>query len=254
MISAEHLTYSFGPIKALRDVNFSAGPGEIIGLIGPNGSGKSTLLSCLAGLRSDYSGKIMIDGKDILEYKPNFLARKIAVVFQDNLFPFDFTCREIVAMGRSPFLKGLQNESEDDLRIIEESMSQCDCMQFKDRPVTELSGGERQRVTLARALAQKPGILLMDEPTNHLDLKHQQMIMNIAKTLTSQNNITAMAVLHDLNLAASFCDRLMILNQGKIITDGNPKSVLSKEILKQVYETEIHTGVDPITGRSYILA
>lgn len=253
MIAISDLTYHYGPITALRDISLQAASGEMIGLIGPNGSGKSTLLSCLAGLRTNFSGRIMIGGKDIAVYNASSLARLVAVVFQDNFFPFDFTAYEIVAMGRSPFLKALQDETIGDHRIIEEAMRQSDCYQLKDRPITELSGGERQRVILARALAQQPKVLLMDEPTNHLDLKHQRLILGTARKLSSEIGVLVIAVLHDLNLAASFCDRIILLHQGAIVADNPPNEVLNATILTPVYETDIDIVLHPRTNRPQIL-
>jgi iron complex transport system ATP-binding protein len=253
MIAVNHLTYRYGTITALRDISFQAASGEMIGLIGPNGSGKSTLLSCLAGLRTDFLGRVMIGGKDISGYNSQALARVVSVVFQDNFFPFDFTAYEIVAMGRSPFLKALQDETAHDQKIIEQAMRLSDCWQLKDRSITELSGGERQRVILARALAQQPKVLLMDEPTNHLDLKHQRLILGTARKLSSQSGILVMAVLHDLNLAASFCDRMILLHQGAIAADNPPKEVLRENILKSVYETDIDIVLHPRTQRPQIL-
>lgn len=253
MIAVNNLTYRYGTIPALRDISFQAASGEMIGLIGPNGSGKSTLLSCLAGLRADFSGRIMIEGKDLTGYAAQTLARVVSVVFQDNFFPFDFTAYEIVAMGRSPFLKALQEETGGDRALIEEAMRQCDCWQLKERSITGLSGGERQRVILARALAQQPRVLLMDEPTNHLDLKHQRLILDTAGKLSSQSGVLVIAVLHDLNLAASFCGRIILLHQGAIAADSQPKEVLRENILKPVYETDIDIVLHPRTQRPQIL-
>lgn len=253
MIAASNLTYRYGPIMALSNISLQVSSGNLIGLIGPNGSGKSTLLSCLAGLRTNFSGRIMIGGKDIAGYKVQALARMVSMVFQDNFFPFDFTAYEIVAMGRSPFLKTLQEETDSDRGIIEEAMRQSDCYQLKNRLITELSGGERQRVILARALAQQPKVLLMDEPTNHLDLKHQRLILDTALRLSSENGILVMAVLHDLNLAASFCDRIILLHQGAVIADGRPNEVLKEAVLKPVYETDIDIVLHPRTNRPQIL-
>ncbi len=253
MIAVNHLTYRYGTITALRDISLQAASGEMIGLIGPNGSGKSTLLACLAGLRINFSGRIMIGGKDISRYNSQALARVISVVFQDNFFPFDFTAYEIVAMGRSPFLKALQDETARDHKIIEEAMRQSDCCQLKERSITELSGGERQRVILARSLAQQPKVLLMDEPTNHLDLKHQRLILDTARRLSSQSGVLVIAVLHDLNLAASFCDRIILLHQGAINADSRPNEVLKEAVLKPVYETDIDIVLHPRTNRPQIL-
>lgn len=253
MISVRNLSYSYGRLPALNGIDLTVNAGQLIGLIGPNGSGKSTLLNCLAGLKCGFSGDIHLKGRDISSYRSGELARLVAVVFQDNHFSFDFSSYEVVAMGRSPFLRPLQDEGPDDRQIIEEAMRRCDCLELGPRPVTELSGGERQRIVLARVLAQQPEILLMDEPTNHLDLRHQRLVLEVAGNLARGGKLV-LAVLHDLNLASNYCHRLIMLHQGRIAADGPPEEVLTGPRISQVYQTNAPVVRHPDTERPQILA
>jgi iron complex transport system ATP-binding protein len=255
MIECKGLSYRYGRLPALAEVDLKAGPGEMTGLLGPNGSGKSTLCLCLAGLleRAGQSGEIIIDGRNIGEYTARKLALQTAFVFQDNHFPFDFSALEIALMGRSPYLKGLEPESQKDLAAARKAMELCDCLELGERAVSSLSGGERQRVVLARALAQETPYLIMDEPTNHLDLRHQKQILGAVRNACHDNGLAAIVVLHDLNLAGQFCDRLVLLDKGRVASFGSPKEVLVQEILNRVYRTELNVIVHPVSGRPQIM-
>ncbi|MDP2808111.1 MAG: ABC transporter ATP-binding protein [bacterium] len=255
MIEVKNLSYSYGPLKAMDGVSFSLFQGKVVGLLGPNGSGKSTLCLCLAGMldRKGFSGEIKLAGQNLSRYTPEKLARQMAVVFQDNLFSFDFTAYEIVLMGRSPYLRPLQPEGPEDYRIAGQAMRDCDCYELKDRPIKSLSGGERQRVVLARALAQTTPVLLLDEPTNHLDLKHQKQILSLVRELAVSKGVLSVVVLHDLNLAGQFCDYLMLLDRGCLVKQGTPEEVLTPENLNPVYQVELHKILHPVTGRPQII-
>ena len=255
MIAVKNLSYSYGPVKALNDISFSLPKSRVVGLLGPNGSGKSTLCLCLAGMldRKGFSGEIKISDQNLTQYTPENMALKLAVVFQDNLFSFDFTAYEIVLMGRSPYLRPLQPEGIEDHRIAEKAMRDCDCFELKDRPIKSLSGGERQRVVLARALAQTTSVLLLDEPTNHLDLKHQKQILSLVQGLAASQGVLSVVVLHDLNLAGQYCDYLMLLDQGLLVKQGTPEEVLTPENLNPVYQINVHKISHPVTGRPQII-
>ncbi len=253
MIDVRDLSYSYDGTPALDGVTLTVADGEVLGVIGPNGSGKSTLVSCLAGVRRDYSGGIAVDGVDLAQYDRRALARVLAVVFQENQFAFDFTVREIVLMGRSPFLRDFQDCTADDLAIAEQALRDCDCWQLRDRPVARLSGGERQRVVLARALAQQPRSLLLDEPTSHLDLRHQREALAIVSRSSRGQGLAVLAVFHDLNLAAHYCDRLVLLNDGAIAAQGKPRDVLRRSIIAGVYRTDVTVINHPVTKRPHIL-
>lgn len=255
MIEVKDLSYKYGPLQALDGVSFSLPQGKVVGLLGPNGSGKSTLCLCLAGMldRKGSSGGIKISGQDLGSFAPEELALKMAVVFQDNLFSFDFTAYEIVLMGRSPYLRPLQPEGPEDHLIAEKAMRNCDCFDLKDRPIRSLSGGERQRVVLARALAQATPVLLLDEPTNHLDLKHQKQILSLVGEMAATKNVLSVVVLHDLNLAGQFCDHLLLLDKGRMVKQGTPEEVLTPENLNPVYQINVHKISHPVTGRPQII-
>ena len=255
MMEVKNISYSYGPLKALDGVSFSLPQGKVVGLLGPNGSGKSTLCLCLAGVLEGkgFSGEINMAGQNLSRYTPEELALKMAVVFQDNLFSFDFTAYEIVLMGRSPYLRPLQPEGPEDHLIAEKAMRDCDCYDLKNRPIKSLSGGERQRVVLARALAQTTSVLLLDEPTNHLDLKHQKQILSMVQGLAASKGVLSVVVLHDLNLAGQFCDYLMLLDKGRLVKQGTPEEVLTPENLNPVYQINVHKISHPLTGRPQII-
>ncbi|MBI4726367.1 ABC transporter ATP-binding protein [candidate division TA06 bacterium] len=255
MITVKNLSYSYGPVKALDDLSFSLTAGKVVGLLGPNGSGKSTLCLCLAGMldRKGFSGEIKIADRSHSQYAPEKLARQMAVVFQDNIFSFDFTAYEIALMGRNPYLRPLQPEGPDDYRIAEQAMRDCDCYGLKNRPIRSLSGGERQRVVLARALAQATPVLLLDEPTNHLDLKHQKQTLSLVKGLAAAKGVLSLVALHDLNLAGQYCDYLMLLDRGSIVSQGPPDVVFKKDILEQVFQTDLNIIRHPKTGQPQLL-
>jgi iron complex transport system ATP-binding protein len=254
VIRARGVACDYGPIRALDGADIRCTAGQLTGLIGPNGSGKSTLLHCLAGLQRPLQGEIFIDGRPLAAYHRQELARTVAVVFQENFFPFDFTAREIVLMGRSPHLRPLQDEGPQDRGIAEESMRMCDCLDLAGRSITALSGGERQRVVLARALAQRPRALLLDEPTNHLDLRHQRLVLELLRRLTRDHSLAVLTVLHDLNLASHYCDSIALLDRGRTVGQGGPAEVLDGARLSAVYQTEVVVSQHPNTGRPQILS
>jgi len=249
MIRAEDISHRYGSLTALERVSFELSPGCFTGIIGPNGSGKSTLLSILAGLLRPQSGEVFLKGRPLNSWPAKERAKIIALILQDNFFPFDFSALEVVLMGRSPYLGPLQREGPFDLQMARLAMERCDCWQFNDRNIRQLSGGERQRVLLARALVQEPEVLLLDEPTNHLDLSHQWRILDYLREFCHNSNLVVAAVLHDLNLASSFCDRLLLLHQGRIQSQGQPREVLKPEVVKNVYSCEVIVLEEPENKR-----
>jgi len=253
MIAASDIAFSYGSFRALDGLSLELAPGGLAGIIGPNGSGKSTLLLCLAGILAPQRGRVALDGRPLASLTSRQRARAVALVFQDNFFPFDFTALEVVLMGRSPYLGPLQDEGQGDRAAAEEAMLACDCWQFRERSVRALSGGERQRVVLARALAQKPLALLMDEPANHLDLGHQSQILGFVSGLCRQRSLTAAAVFHDLNLASQFCDRLLLLDRGRLVLEGTPGQVLRPEVISEVYRSQVALLQNPATGKPVVV-
>ena len=210
-LELNNVTLAYGERVILRDVSFGVAKGELVGLVGPNGSGKSTLIKGITRLLPLKTGHILIDGRDIAHMKREELARKVAVVPQAANLPELFTSFEVVLMGRTPHLKFLQQEGKRDRKIAWQAMQKTQTDHLCDRRVGQLSGGERQRLTIARALTQEAEILLLDEPTSHLDLKYQVETLDLVKELCLEEGMVSLAALHDLNLAAQYCDRLVML-------------------------------------------
>ena len=253
MIRADGLTYRYGDIPALDRASLDIVSGAFTGIIGPNGSGKSTLLGCLAGILAPGSGQVLLEGLPLDSYARRDVSRKVALVFQDNFFPFDFTATEVVLMGRSPYLGALQDEGPEDREQVRQAMDACDCWHLSDRSIRALSGGERQRVVLARALAQATPALLMDEPTNHLDLRHQSLILSLIRARCRDRQLAAAAVFHDLNLAIQFCDRLALMDRGRVVTVGTASEVVTPKNISAVYRTEIELIRHPRTRQLHVV-
>jgi len=241
----------------LDHVSLAVARGEFIGIIGPNGSGKSTLLKLIAKLLQPRSGRITIEGDPLEALTHEAAARRIAMVPQESVLVFPYTVAEIVLMGRYPHqrherlrpLTSLGWESEEDRRVAAWAMRQTDVFQLAERPINELSGGERQRTMIARALAQEPEILLLDEPTAYLDLSHQVEIARILRRLNEEHGLTVIMVSHDLNLAAQYCDRIMLIDAGRLIRLGRPEEVIAPELLHDVYRCRVIVDRHPISGR-----
>ncbi len=247
-LEVKHISFRYAESWTLREISFTVQPAEILGIVGPNGSGKSTLLKLMAGALKPQQGTIQLQGQSISELKRREIARSLAVVPQNTDIPFPFLSSEIVLMGRSPHLGLLQMESAEDRRIVERAMTYTDSLSFADRPLDELSGGERQRVIIARALAQEPSIMLLDEPTAHLDLKHQVGIFELIRRLNREQEITVVVVSHDLNLAGTYCDRLVLLRDGQIYRVGQPSDVITSEDIERVYGVRAIVDHHPISG------
>ncbi len=235
--------------RVIQNVAFSVGTGELVGLIGPNGAGKSTLLRLLSGVLAPWTGRVVVLGRDLASYGTRQLARTIAYVPQSEPALFDFTVRQVVMMGRHPYVSRFSGEHPEDYRIVSRSMALADIVHLADRPVTTLSGGEHRRVLIARAIAQQTPLLLLDEPTAHLDLAHQSDILALMADLCRETRATVLAALHDLNLAADHCNRLLLLAHGRLLADGSPESVLQPDTLEDVYGVPVAVTRNPLTGR-----
>ena len=222
---------------------------DFVGIIGPNGSGKSTLLKSIYRVLTPQSGTVFLDGNALNSYKPKESARKMAVVAQHNYYNFEFSVQDVVLMGRAPHKKAMERDNADDYRIVREALEKVNMGGFAQRSFSTLSGGEPQRVILARALAQQTQCLILDEPTNHLDIKYQLQLMDIVRSL----RLTVVSAIHDLNIAAMYCNKLFVLQNGRIIAFGPPKQVLTREFIRQVYEVEAKLYTDPETGQMHIL-
>ena len=247
-INTEDLHLSYGAQEILKGISIQSKEKEFIGLIGPNGSGKSTLLKCIYRTLKPDQGAVYLDGKELSTIRVKDSARKLAVVAQHNQYNFDFTVQEIVMMGRSPHKKALERDNAGDYTIVKEALQTVGMSEFADRGFSTLSGGEQQRVILARALAQQPPCLILDEPTNHLDITHQLQLMRIVKNL----NVTVISAVHDLNIAAMFCDRIYALKDGRIAGEGTPESLLTPEFIREIYDVEAEVVKDK-KGQMHIL-
>jgi|GEM_PF-2218 iron complex transport system ATP-binding protein len=223
-------------------LSLSIAPGEMVGLLGPNGSGKTTLIKLAAGVLQPQAGCVLLGGRDVRTLPRREIARRVAVVPQELTMPFAFTVRQMVALGRTPHLGLLGVERAHDRQAIAEALATTGTAALVDRVFSELSGGERQRVIVALALAQEPELLLLDEPTAHLDIKHQVEVLELVRRLNRMRNVTVLATMHDLNLAARYFDRLILLQRG-IVADGTPAQVLDAELLSQVYDTPVQVGI-----------
>jgi len=253
MLKITDLNFSYLDSKVLSDINISVSPAEFVGIIGPNGAGKSTLLKSLLGFLNTPVESIQLNDKALIKYSKKELGKYIAYVPQETEFSFSFTVKEIVKMGRYPYSKGIGFISDKDERIIKDSMQKMEITEFANRNFNELSGGEKQRVVIASALAQQPKILLLDEPTSALDLHHQVDIYKILKTLQKENNLTTIVVTHDINLVAQYCERIILINHGKIIKDGKPDEVLQFKLLQEIFGVKVYIDINPITKSLYVL-
>ncbi len=242
IIEVENLGFDFAQKTILQKLSFNIKKGTFLGIIGPNGAGKTTLLNLLCGLLKPKTGSIKIDSKPVKSYQIKELAQKIAVVRQEFVPVFDFSVTEIVTMARTPYLSSFAFPSENDEKIINEALELTDATQFKDRLLGSLSGGERQRVFIARAIAQDTPILLLDEPTSFLDMKHQVGIYDLLKEVQISKNKTIAAVTHDINLAAQYCDELLILSPHNNYIYGLPNDILNPELISKVFGIQVITG------------
>ncbi|MFC8272151.1 ABC transporter ATP-binding protein [Streptomyces sp. NPDC057271] len=228
----------------LRDADLTARPGETVGLVGPNGSGKTTLLRCVYGTLTPTSGRALLDGDDLTALGPRARARRIATVPQEGATEFELTVRELVALGRSPHKRFWEGDDASDLARAEAALARVGIAELADRPYPTLSGGERQRALVARALVQEPALLVLDEPTNHLDIRYQLEVLRLVSHLGTTN----LLALHDLNLAAAYCDRLYVLERGRVVAEGTPADVLTPALFRAVYGVEAEVIPHPRTG------
>lgn len=246
MIKVDNISGGYGGTFRLENIHFEVNKGEFFGIIGPNGSGKTTLVKMLSGLIRLESGNIFLNHRQIEQYRPKQLAKKLAVLPQLTEQSFRFTVRETVALGRYAHQTSLfATLTKHDDAIIDEVLEHTDVKQYEHVTIDQLSGGERQRVFLAQALAQEPEIIILDEPTNHLDLAYQKELLDLLNLWTVERKLTVVAIFHDLNLASLYCDRLLLLNKGKIHVCGEPNEVLQHEHISDVYQTEIENRSHP---------
>ena len=256
-LEAQGVTFAYRARAVVSEVTLAVEPGEVLGLLGPNGSGKSTLLRLLAGVLQPARGEVVLEadqglgphgkGASLRTLDRRAIARSIAVVPQEPAFAFPFSVLEVVLMGRHPHLEGLRFESERDIALATAALERCGALELAERNILELSAGERQRVVFARALAQEPRVMLLDEAGSFLDVRHQVEVYELVRGLAAQG-VAVLAVLHDLNLAAEYCDRIALLQAGRVAAFGPTAEVFTYRNLTRVFETEVYVDQNHLTG------
>jgi len=251
-IDARQLHFRYGGEPVIHDVSLTLRPGELLGVIGPNGSGKSTLLRLLSGVLRPEAGAVHLLGRPLASFSRSEIGRLIAVVPQETLIEFPFSVMEVVLMGRAPHLGGFAFEGDRDVAIAREAMRRTGVDHLAARRIHELSGGERQRVIVARALAQQAQVLLLDEPAAFLDIRHEVEIYDLLREVAADGK-SIISVLHDLNLAALYCDRVGLLQNGRLAHLGPPAEVITYANITAVYETEVYVDRNDVTGAVNVL-
>ena len=253
LLRAANLDFAYHDGFSLKDINLSLEKGDLVALIGPNGAGKTTLLKLLSHLLRPRRGQIKLAERDLESFSRRELARYLAVVPQGLVVPFSFTAWEMAMMGRTPYARPFFTNGAEDERVVREKMEMTNTLSLAQRLYGELSGGEQQRVIIAMALAQEPQILLIDEPIVHLDINHQIEILELIKRLNRDSTLTVLATMHDLNLAALYFDRLILLDEGCIVAEGSPDQVLIKETIEEVFRARVEIQSHPTRRVPHII-
>jgi iron complex transport system ATP-binding protein len=243
------LDVNLGGRRIVSGITLTVGDGRFVGLLGPNGSGKSTILKTIYRAVRPAGGQILLDRTDLLAMPARHVARRVAVVAQESSVDFDVTVWEMVMIGRTPHKQPFERDDDTDRAIVWDSIERVGCTDLAARSLRTLSGGEKQRVLIARALAQGADHLVLDEPTNHLDIRHQTEILELVTGL----NLSVLAALHDLNLAALFCDTVHLLDSGRIVAAGPPRAVITTEAIEEVYGADVLLVTHPDTGTPHLL-
>lgn len=253
MINLNQVSFSYNETPVLHHIDLVVEEGEMVALLGPNGSGKTTLIKLASGVLRPNKGEIYLSGSRLNRLKRREVAQQVAVVPQQFFTPFTFTLREVVLLGRTPFLKAFSDERSTDGQVVEQAMELVGIEELKDRYFNELSGGERQKAVLAMALAQEPKLLLLDEPTAHLDINHQVEIIELVRNLNRVDGLTVIGAMHDLNMAALYFDRLILLKDGRIFADGRPDEVLTEDTIREVFSASVQVTQHPSTHTPHIV-
>jgi iron complex transport system ATP-binding protein len=253
ILRAVGATAGYGATDVLRGVDLNVRRGVLTAVLGPNGAGKSTLVKVLAGALALRDGKIELDGAPLASLERSEIARKIAVSHQHTDVALGFRVRDVVAMGRAPHQGRWMRERAADREAIDEALSGCDLTDLADRPVESLSGGERRRVALARAFAQRAEVIILDEPTAHLDVRHALDALHLVRREVDERNVAGVVVLHDLNLAASHADAIVLLRAGKVAAVGTPSDVIRKDVLEAVFEAPLVVGEHPDLPGAFVV-
>ncbi len=247
MIKIEHLDYGYTNRLVLKDISLNIERGEIVGIIGANGSGKTTLLKCIVGLY-ETNKKVILDDKAIEDYAFKDRAKKIALMHQSEMINFDFSCFDVVSLGRFAYLGAFAKMTDNDIAVVTNKMADTNTSEFSERIITQLSGGERQRILFAKTLTQEAPYILLDEPSSTLDIKHEKEILEMAKLL-SQQNCALIISIHNIRLAAKYCKRLILLSDGKILADGKPEDVITANNLKIAYDVDAEVYYNEKAGQ-----
>ena len=250
IINCNDLSFSYNGTEILDGINLSTSSGKMLGILGANGAGKSTLLKILCGVLKPKNGDAQFRGSSISKMDRRDIARGIAYIPQDPMFAFPFTVREVVLMGRAPYIGRFEFEREEDIEIAENALRTVGILHLKDRLINEISSGERQLASIARGLVQEPEIMILDEPATYLDVKHRGEIMNILKRLKEQQDISIIAATHDIFSSLSFFDEIIILKQGSILAQGTTETVINSEVLSSAYGTNV--TVKKESGRVFV--
>jgi iron complex transport system ATP-binding protein len=248
VLTFRQLGYRYGDIWALKDLELAIRPGEFVAVLGPNGSGKSTLLKVVDGILAPQAGEVLLRDRPVSAYSRVALAREVAMVAQENHFRFSFSALEVVLMGRFPYLKRFQFEGRADMEVAYKALRATHCLDLAERSIHELSGGEKQRVLIARAVAQEPMLILLDEPTSFLDLRYKREIFDLISSLTQGSGLSVLVVSHDIDLAAHYSDRIVLLKQGQIYSEGAPEEVITVPNIEAVYGCPVIVDKHPATG------
>lgn len=253
MLESRKLTLGYEQHMVIKDLSFCIKPHTITTIIGPNGCGKSTLLKALSKNKKIASGDIFIDNQSIHSYSHKTLAKKLAILPQSPLVPDDFLIRDLVSYGRNPYLDWMGRLKEEDYRIINWAINETGITHLQNRKMSTMSGGERQSAWIAMALAQQPEILLLDEPTTYLDIAHQHEVLELIKRINSEMGITVVMVLHDINQASRYSDRIIAMKEGCKVIEGSPKEVVRKEILKEIFGIDANIYEEVSYGYPYFI-
>lgn len=248
ILEAHDLYYSYSDKPVLKGLSLVIQRHHMAGILGPNGSGKTTLLRNISAALKPQSGQVLLDQRDIFSLRRRELARKVAYVPQNAAVDFEFSAFDIAMMGRIPYMKRFQAQRPEDVIAVKRAMEMTGTWALKDRRISELSGGEVQRVMIARALAQQPEILMLDEPTAHLDLQFQMEILELLRQLVDREGLTVITILHDINLAMQFCDKVLFLQDGSVIADGRPQDVITEQLIREVYHVNVRIWRDDAGG------